>query len=306
MGLENEDLSAELEDQVTVDVAVEEEPLPKGSSIRDHLESVWDKHSDEPPKFERQKISGDAGKKPAGAEPSTLKVAAGDTNPLKAPNGWSNEAKTEWSKLPPHVQAAVTKREQDMTVGAQKLQERYGGIHKTVTETAPWFQRHNLTPDQGIQRLSEWYRVLEHIPVEGLQALAKSYNIDLSKLGAAVPQPQVNGVTPPADPRIDQLIARVGSFESAETVRQQSATQEALKSWANGKTHYEAVRSVMGQIIAGAVQMQDASIMDSTGQRIDLDKIYEKAIWMVPEVRALVQKEQERKEADALRTLATH
>src|SRR5258708_8876354 len=139
MGLENEDLSAELEDQVTVDVPVEEEPLPKGSSIRDHLESAWDKHSDEPPKFERQKISGDAGKKPAGAEPSTPKVAAGDTNPLKAPNGWRKEAKTEWAKLPPPVHAPVTKREQRITVGAQKIPKRDGGIHKTLYQTRPLF-----------------------------------------------------------------------------------------------------------------------------------------------------------------------
>src|SRR5258708_27951528 len=118
MGLENEDLSAELEDQVTGDVAVEEEPLPKGSSIRDHLESAWDKHSDEPPKFERQKISGDAGKKPAGAEPSTPKVAAGGTNPLNAPHGWRKEEKTEGGELPPHFQAAVNKTEKEMTMRA--------------------------------------------------------------------------------------------------------------------------------------------------------------------------------------------
>src|SRR5258708_27931281 len=122
MGLENEDLSAELEDQVTGDVAVEEEPLPKGSSIRDHLESAWDKHSDEPPKFERQKISGDAGKKPAGAEPSTPKVAAGGTNPPKAPNGWGNGTKNEWAKLPPHFHAAATQTAQRMNVRAQSIQ----------------------------------------------------------------------------------------------------------------------------------------------------------------------------------------
>src|SRR5258707_14833511 len=126
MGLENEDLSAELEDQVTGDVAVEEEPLPKGSSIRDHLESAWDKHSDEPPKFERQKISGDAGKKPAGAEPSTPKVAAGGTNPPKGPNGWGDEEKKGGAKLSPNVPGAGTKPGQGMRGGGQKRQKRDG------------------------------------------------------------------------------------------------------------------------------------------------------------------------------------
>jgi hypothetical protein len=229
---------------------------------------------------------------------------------LEAPKGWTKEAKDAWGTLPPHVQAAVSKRETDIAEGIKKIQERYGPVHAAVTSAADMMQKYQQTPASFVERVVEWAKAIDRNPAGAITELAKQYKIDLTKLGSPTQAnmaatTQQNGTAQPAahDPRIDGLLSKVQSFEAAEQARQQSATTEVLKSWAKDKPHFEKVRPAMSQIVAGAMQMQDSSILDANG-RIDLDKVYDQAVFMVPEVREEILKEQRKAQQDATREAA--
>jgi hypothetical protein len=300
---------AELADELR-DEPVEK---PERLSVRDALEKSWKEAGGELPenrKSDSRKQSvekSDSNRRDAtakGAPGKTERVTAESVEkpaaapqPSSAPNGWSAEAKAEWSRLPPHVQAAVTKRETEMSAGARQLQERYGGIHKIVSTqlTAP-AQKYGLTPDRILENALSWFQVIEQNPAQGLAALARTYNIDASKLGTAAPAP-ANGASNGSpqqqqyqDPRVDQIARTVMEMQQRG---QQDATQAELRQWSANKPHFDKVRLAMAQIVSGAAQLQDTSILTADGASVDLDKVYEKAIWMDPEIRSAVIKEQQ-------------
>lgn len=311
---EVEDLSpiegAELADEL-------HDEQPERLSVRDSINKAWKEHGGElpesrQPKDDRDKPGHDKqpvaaadkgapGRKGADKAPASVPVTTDrqgtEASPApagSAPSGWTKEAQAEWGKLPPAVQAAITKREIDMSAGAKQLQERYGGIHKTVQTLAPTFQKLGVTPDRGLENMVSWFQTIEQNPLEGIKALAQTYKIDASKLGAALPAPapngSSNGQTQPslADPRYDQLARTVAEMQHRG---HQEAQNAELTAWSATKPHYQAVRQTMAQIVAGAAQMQDTSILSADGAKVDLDKVYDKAVWMVPEVRAAVLKE---------------
>lgn len=286
-------------------------------SVREVLEKSWKEHGGELPESRKRSSAPkeeiqarDATKKgaptdksagkAAGAERVTREPATGAVEAASqssaAPNGWSSEAKADWGKLPPHVQAAVTKRETEMSAGARQLQERYGGIHRAVTnQLTPAAQKYGLTPDRVLENALSWFTLIEQNPAHGLAALARTYNLDASKLGAAAPAPPggaSNGQAPQQfqDPRVDQIARMVQDMQQRG---HQEAQQAELKAWSATKPHFAAVRQTMAQIVSGASQLQDTSIMTDDGAKVDLDKVYEKAIWMHPEVREQILKEQQ-------------
>jgi len=276
---------------------------PKGQSVKDAVRSAWDKHSaeeDSPkpePRLERR--SSPVERRDAAPKPESAPVTKPtDTSPSSAPpQGWSSEAKADWVKLPPSVQAAVTKRETDMTEGAKQLQTRYGGIHKAVQDLGPIFQKLNVAVDKGFENMVSWFRAIEANPKETIVALAKQYNVDL---GAAPSATSTN----PSDPRLDSVLAEVNALKSADSVRQQVALNDRLNAWSATKPHFEAVRGAMANIVNGALASNDTSILDSNGNP-DLDKVYDQAIWLVPEVREKVLAEQAAASAEARRAVAT-
>lgn len=319
------------EDEFEIDNQHEAEDLghegaeqPERLSVRDALEKSWKEHGGELPESRQPKEdrrerpakdkqpvaaadTGAPGKaaKAADRVPSTegrQGTEAPQASAAAVPSGWSKEAKAEWDKLPPAVQAAVTKREADMTAGAKQLQDRYGGIHRVVTTqlTAP-SRKYGLTPDKILENAVGWFNAIEQNPAEGLKALARVYKIDASNIGAAAPAPAANGSNgqsqPVSDPRIDQLLRTVSDMQNSRT---QEVEQAKLDAWSANKPHFAKVRQLMAQVVAGAAQLQDQSILDAGGN-VDMDKVYERAIYLDPEVRAQVLKEQaeERRKANA-------
>lgn len=299
------------------------DPEPSGDkkpSLRDAIKASVEKlrqpgDDDKPdatkPKAKPEKPDRVTPEKPdrVAAKPKVPPGTAAGTAPAEAPKGWTDEAKTAWNALPDAVKAAVAKREADIAEGVKKIQERYKPIHDTVTKAAPMMEKYQQTPAAFVDRIVDWAMAIDRNPAAAIQALCQQYKVDPSKLTAppATP-PAANGTTQPNatinDPRIDGLVSKVQSFEAAEKTRQVSATNEALKAWSSGKPHFAAVRATMAQIVAGAMQMKDESIFGADG-RIDLDKVYDQAIYMVPEVRDAILKEQRKAHTEAARDAAS-
>lgn len=248
---------------------------------------------------------------------------------IAAPESLPKEAKVDWAKTPASVQKAFVKREQDMARGVQELKNRYSEIDTVLQPHAESFRRHNLTPGQAVEKLFQWQQAIANdavrqrngeLPV-AIIGLAKSYGIDLvSALGMTLPaaadasSAQPEGEVPPkVQEYIGRLEARLGQLEQGigqgfeqiqSTFQSQSfeKTNQALNYWAQGKTHFEAVRQTMARLIASG---QVPPLEDG---QADLDTAYETAVWMHPELRTALlaeqrqQEEQERKrKADAER-----
>lgn len=252
-------------------------------------------------------------------------AAAPDTS---APEAWTRDAKDQWGKLPPAVQAAVTKREADVANGIKQLQEKYREIDAAIAPRLETLKRTGHAPAQAINQLFLWFEALtadsERLkkgqPAQAFPALAQSFGIDLSQL---VPGQAAQGQQAPQQPAAqtgpgaaqgaqaapseipswfqeqmaqlqNALGQRFGSFEQALAAQNQAKTQEVLGVWAKDKPYYEDVRVMMAHLL------QSGAVPPMPNGNADLDKAYDMALYALPEVRARVLADQQ-KAAEAAR-----
>lgn len=244
----------------------------------------------------------------AKAEPDNNKIAEtakiGDapqtsdqtvTTGIQTPVSWSAAAKAEFSKLPLAVQEAVAKREMEVSQGFKQYGEKvkaYEAIDKVLEPLRPALQQAGLTADQYISRLRAAEQTLETNPVEGIKWLAKSYGVDLAQLG----QPQDEA--PPEIASLRREVSELRQWREQSVQSTQMALENELKSSIDAfksdpkNEFFEQVRPVMGQLVA-------------SGQAKDIPDAYEKAVWMVPEVRQIMLARQSDEMQKKLRETAT-
>lgn len=252
-----------------------------------------------------------------GGEPEPEKVveqeqpvtpAAPATEP---PAAWPKEAKETWAQLPPAAQAAVLKREQDTQKGVDALKASYAEMDQALAPHIESIRRHGHSPGQAIAQLFSWFQALANNPDVAFPALAKSFNYEM-KSAAQPMQPQAQqatedqpeGEVPLAVQQyINEMKGELAALKQEfgqqvhglhATFQQQSEakTQELVQTWSKDKPHFEAVRQLMGQLIAsGAVPLKEG--------RVDLDGAYEMAVYSHPEVRAkLIAEQQAKRDAE--------
>jgi hypothetical protein len=246
------------------------------------------------PFYSREAPKGDQGKQ---VSPQTDGQAAPDPASSEGPSAWwKKDGKELWDRLDPQARQLISQRENLMTQGARQLQERYGGIHRITQHLAPRFQRYNLAPERGFANMASWFEAIENNPAAGLRELAKLYKVDLTN-GVATPQPAPNGAPtgqtpqarPQADPRIDSLMRWAGEMQQT---RRNEVQEAKLSAWSPNRPHFAAVRSLMGDLLENAVRSQDPRFMNDAGTDVDLDKLYEAAVRVHPEVGLQVIEEQ--------------
>ena len=223
--------------------------------------------------------------KGTGIEPTAGGAGAPSPSSPTAPNGWNEAAKAEWVKLPPAVRDAVTKRETDMNLGAQQLQQRYGPIYnltqdQTIAQAAT---KYGVSREQLLSNGFSWMIAVERNPAAGILGLCQAYKIDPKTLATAAPAAQqlsVQGTTTQTninDPRVAQLEQRLNAFEQTRQTEANATQQAAIAHWSKDKKHFERVRPTMVQVIQIAAMQNDASILDGQGN-VDLNKVYARAV----------------------------
>lgn len=212
------------------------------------------------------------------------------------PVSWAADAKTTWNALPPAVQAAVLKRESEVSTGfKQKSDEvrRYEAMIAPVAEAA---RVRGIPAEQGLQMLIAAQKALDTNPAQAIAHIAASYGIDLAALAQNPPAPQqrVEQAVPP------QFVEKVSTLESRLNEFLTNQTVGVVESFAKspGHEHYEAIESDLLRLIP-MVQQQEPGLPH---QEV-LQKAYDQAIWLNPDVRAKIIAEQ-RTQADTQRTAA--
>lgn len=186
---------------------------------------------------------------------------------LKAPPGWSADAKASFAALPPHVQAAITKREQEVDNGFKVLQD-----YKGLEQYTPYVKAAGTTFASAMERALSWEASLQRDPVNTVINVAKLGGVDLVRLAAQLqqsPQPQPTMPRPQPQPQpvnVDDVVDK--AFRKREVENQLNTF---LSDPAN--VHAETV-------------LEDMATLISTGRASTLKDAYDTACWMRPDIRS--------------------
>lgn len=192
---------------------------------------------------------------------------------VAAPSSWSAEAKAEFSKLPPAVQAAAVKREAEINEGGRRWSEEKQTLMSHFEPVRGLAERHRVHPGEAIKRLAAAADALDRDPYGTIMYYAKEYGLDLSK--PATEQPTHR---PQTDPVVASLSEKVSYFERMFQEQEQTRVADTLTSFATqpGHDHFETVKADMGRLMMVALQ---------TGQPMTLQDAYDQAVWANPTTR---------------------
>lgn len=271
------------------------------------------------------------GEKPAEGEAAVEGEQA--TTELKPPDAWSKEAKADWAKATPAIQAAAIKREADVKKGIDEIKAKYTEIDQALTPRQELLRATGHTPAQAIHQLFAWHDALSadqakvkagQLPVAFL-GLLKSHGVDprsLFELGTQFVPPgkqapvagaegeegkeQPKGAVPPElQTYIDGMRTEIqtlreevdGRFKQTNQVFEEqnlNKTNEILVNWSKDKPYFDRVRATMARLIGtGAIPPQ-------ANGAADLDAAYEWAIHGDAEIRAEVATAEEAKRQAAM------
>ncbi len=198
---------------------------------------------------------------------NTTQPPAGEKIAFKHPDSWSAEAKASFAELPPHVQAAISKREQEVENGFKVLQD-----YKGLEQFTPYVKAAGTTFADSMKRALDWEASLQRDPVNTVLHVAKIANVDLVRLAAQLQQmpqqqqqPAPRQQPQPQPINVDAVVDQ--AFRKRETENQ---IQSFLSDPAN--VHANAV-------------LEDMATLISTGRAKDLKEAYDTACWMRPDIR---------------------
>jgi hypothetical protein len=222
---------------------------------------------------------------PASAQAASEPVASEPV--VRAPEGWTAEAKAEFGNLPKVIQNEVLRREADIHKGLTRDSEERAfakQMREVVTPYMPIITAEGGNPVAAVQNLlNTAYLLRTASPAEKgrmIQQLAQQY-------GAEMPAP---GEQPYVDPQVQALQSRVAQMDQwiqqsqiSQQQQQEMALQSQIQAFASdpANQHFEQVKAHMASLL-------------SNGLAADLKDAYQQAIWANPDVRSSLLAEQTR------------
>lgn len=196
------------------------------------------------------------------------------------PTSWAAEAKAGWATLPPAIQNAVLKREQEASNGFREYSERTKAYERALSPVAQEAQRLGLNVEQGLQRLMDGHRFLEAQPAQAILWLAQKHGLNLAELASNPPAPQpaarTEAIVPP------QFLEQVSSLEQRFNLLLADQNKSAVDAFAadSKNAHYAAVEEQLPDIMR-ELRMANPQLL---GVPL-LQAAYDRAVWLNPEVR---------------------
>lgn len=235
----------------------------------------------------------ETGKQPATAAPKTDQALGTAEQTTAAPKAWTKEAQAEWNNLPPAIQAAVSKRENDIANGVAQLRQRYSDIDTAIQPHLQAINQNGFTPGQAVGQLFQWFQALANDPINAFPALAQSFGWDLNRLVTAyqasydqqqqaqqAQTAQLEQLPPQFRQVLDQIpaiVQRQNQFEEYQRLQNEAATQRVIEEWSRDKPYFDQVRMMMGQAIA-------SGMCPPKNEKVDLDGAYAMACRAHPDI----------------------
>ncbi|MDC7745022.1 hypothetical protein [Rhizobium binxianense] len=185
----------------------------------------------------------------------------------RVPPGWSAEAKAHFGALPAEVQAAISKREQEVDNGFRVLQD-----YKGLEEFTPIVRQAGITHADVMRKAIDWERSLQQDPINTVIHVAKLAGVNLQALVAG---------------QQDQILQRRPQQAQPQPTPQPvnvEATVEQVLRKRDTQTQVEAFLSDPANLHAEAV-LEDMVALINTGRASSLKDAYDAACWMRPDIR---------------------
>lgn len=202
---------------------------------------------------------------------------------IRAPASWSPAAKATFDKLPPEVQQAVAKREQEIDHGLRRKSEevkRYEPLEQLIAPRRALWAAQGMDEASAIKTLLAAQDLLERDPKQGLEFLARSYGVNLN---TAQPQGQPYQAQPARDshPEIAALKQQLQVLQSQVQTAQTAPIVSQIDAFQNdpANLYFENVRD-------------DMAVLLHNGKAADLKEAYDMACWMRPDIRPFLQNAQ--------------
>ena len=199
---------------------------------------------------------------------------------IRAPASWSPAAKATFDKLPPEVQQAVAKREQEIDHGLRRKSEevkRYEPLEQVLAPRRAQWAAQGMDEVHAVKTLLAAQDLLEKNPMQGLEFLARSYGVNLN---TAQPQGQPYQAQPARDshPEIAALKQQLQVLQSQVQTAQTAPIVSQIEAFQNdpANLYFENVRD-------------DMAVLLHNGKASDLKEAYEMACWMRPDIRPFLQ-----------------
>jgi hypothetical protein len=201
---------------------------------------------------------------------------------IRAPASWSPAAKATFDKLPPEVQQAVAKREQEIDHGLRRKSEevkRYEPLEQLIAPRRALWAAQGMDEASAIKTLLAAQDLLERDPKQGLEFLARSYGVNIASLSAQ-PQGQPYQAQPAPDshPEIAALKQQLQVLQSQVQTAQTAPIVSQIEAFQNdpANLYFENVRD-------------DMAVLLHNGKASDLKEAYDMACWMRPDIRPFLQ-----------------
>lgn len=206
--------------------------------------------------------------------PETPKAGKAPAPPI----GWSAEAKARWHELPPEVQAAIVKREQDAAKLTGKMdEERAFGreLRSVIQPYLPLINAEGATPAQAVQALLNTAYILRSGSPEqkraALMQVAQQYNVPLF---SGEGQPSGSNEIMALRQQVQQLQAQLQQYTHGVEQQSIAAVQQDIQAFAADPAHsyFEEVKGHMAALLR-------------SGAAKDLQDAYDQACWARPDIR---------------------
>jgi hypothetical protein len=207
--------------------------------------------------------------------------AAPSTAPAGPPPGWDAEAKALYPKLPPAIQAAVSRREEEVSRGFAQYAQAKQELERVIAPRRQHYASEGVSDTQAINNLWTWFEALKNSPAESFPALAQTFGYDLSTVtpGAPANSSQANPEIASLRAELAQLRGSVGQVAGTFEQQQTAARRAEIAEFAKDKPHFEKVRVTMGRLMSAGVAQ-------------GLTDAYQQAVRITPEVSAALAAEE--------------
>lgn len=263
------------------------------------------------------KPKAEATKPPAKGEPSvtaapvvgtpptvTTPPAVPEQSATKPPQSWKPAEREAWAKAPPEVQAAVLRREKEVTASLSQAVENKtfrDTFKETIAPFAQLMATNRMDPvavtRDALQFVSAMHTAPAGHKAQLLANMVKTFDIPVEALAAALdgqPQAQGQGQQPQQfDP--SQIAAQVRQqvLQELQQSRAQRQTQKAAQdaaTFAEAHEFFDDVREDMADLM---------EIADRRGVALSMEDAYNRACKMHPEVSRVFQQREAAKAATA-------
>lgn len=221
---------------------------------------------------------------------------------IRPPDSWTPAAKAKFAALDPEIQQEVMRRETEVHKGFTKQDEHRNlgkNFSDAVTPYLPMIRAEGGEPIAAVQNLLQTAHNLRNASPDQKQemfiGLAQQYGVDMQGVFN-----RLSGGQRQVDPQVQQLQQQLATLQQE---RQQATNTTQAAEQAQINTTIDSFASDPKNLYFANVKPAMAALL-SNGQAKDLQEAYDMACWARPDIRPLMQQQNDLQKQAAAREKA--